>query len=319
MAMSGSAYLACVVHVPLLSMQERAVNMEMWQAYDARVAEFHQFDPELVIVFGGDHYDNVFLNLSPQFMIGHQAWAVDDCGGRPGRLDVPLDISRACAKYLVEAGFDIATSYDMGVDHGFSNVLGNFLGELDAKPVLPIFVNALADPRPTLRRCRQIGEAVGMFARRLGKRVAFLGSGGLSHNTDAIFPQFETAPNETMRDYIVSGGTRGEITRDAFIQKIKDDMDVLSAGLVNGTHKVPWISQEWDQKFLTTFVSGDLMQFDSWTDKDILENGGGGASEVRQWIAAAAAATAAGAGQPVLDYYSATTTLAVGVGVAHSH
>lgn len=315
---SESAYLACAVHVPLLTMQEKDVNRELWDAYEARIEEFQRFDPELVVVFGGDHYDNVFLNLAPQFMVGHRAWAVDDCGGRPGPLDVPMDISEACANYLVGEGFDIATSYDMGVDHGFSNILGLFLGELNSRPVLPIHVNALAAPRPTLRRCRQLGEAVGNFARGLGKRVAFLGSGGLSHNTDAIFPQYATAPSETMRDYIVSGGARGTLTRDAFMQKIKDDMDTLSADLVSGAHKVPWINHEWDEQFLATFASGDLTEFDSWSDEQIVAVAGGGASEVRQWVTAAAAARTAGAGDIVVDYYSAQTTLAVGVGVAHS-
>ena len=314
----NTAYLACAVHVPLLTMQEREINHALWDAYDARVEEFRAFDPELVIVFGGDHYDNVFLNLAPQFMVGHRATAVDDVGGRPGPLDVPMDVSRACAEYLVEEGFDVATSYDMGIDHGFSNMLGLFLGKLDSRPVLPIYVNALTEPRPTLRRCRQIGEAVGNFARGLDKRVAFLGSGGLSHHTEKYFPQFTTAPDDTLRDYIVSGGTKGSITRNSFMQKIKDDMDVLSAELVSGARKVPWINPDWDRNFLETFTAGDLTKFDSWTDGDIIDNGGSGASEIRQWVAAASAAQAAGAGNIVVDYYSSETPLAVGVGVVHS-
>ncbi len=66
----------------------------------------------------------------------------------------------------------------MQVDHGFSGILHAFMGSLDARPVVPIFVNALCHPRPTFKRCREFGEAVGQFAATLGKRVAFLGSGG---------------------------------------------------------------------------------------------------------------------------------------------
>ncbi|MEU3509677.1 hypothetical protein ABZ733_17610 [Streptomyces longwoodensis] len=313
----STAYLACVVHVPLFTMQEREINADAWKAYDARVAEFRSFDPDLVIVFGGDHYDNVFLNLAPQFMVGHKAWAVDDCGGKPGTLDVPMDLSRKLADYLVSRDFDIATSYDMGVDHGFSNVLGHFLGELDAKPVIPVHVNVLSEPRPTMRRCRALGEAVGTFARTLGLKIAFLGSGGLSHQTDSVFPQYDTAPDEVIRDYIVSGGARGTLTRAAFMEKIQTDMDGLSGQLVSGELQVPWINKEWDEKFLATFA-GDLSAFDSWTDEEILAAGGGGGSEIRQWVAAAAAAQACGADERVVDYYSPDTATAVGVGIAHS-
>ena len=318
MTASSAAYLACVVHVPVFTIQGREQNKELWSAYDARIAEFQAFDPELVFVFGGDHYDNVFLNLIPQFMIGHRAHAIDDCGGTPGVLDVPTQISRPLANHLVEAGFDIATSYDMGMDHGFSNVLGNFLGQLDSRPVVPIYINAIADPRPTMRRCRELGEAIGAFAAGLGKRVAFLGSGGLSHETDFIFPQYDTASDDTMRDYIVSGGTAGTLSRQAFVDKIQTDMDGLSGQLISGEFKAPWINKDWDEKFLTTFGSADLSQFDSWTDRQILDEGGAGAGEIRNWVAAAAAAAVAGADERVIDYYSAESTTAVGVGVAHS-
>jgi 2,3-dihydroxyphenylpropionate 1,2-dioxygenase len=314
----SEAYLACVPHVPLLAMQEREINAEFWSAYEARVAELNAFDPDLVVVFGGDHYDNLFLNLAPQFLLGHVAEAVADCGGRAGKLDVPLEISRQCARFLVEDGFDIATSYAMSVDHGFSNVLANFLGELDARPVLPIHVNSLSDPRPTLRRCRQLGEAVGRFADTLGKRVAFLGSGGLSHQTDFIFPQYDTAADQTVRDYIVSGGSRGPISREAWMAEVRQGMNGLNTQLLDEDLKVPWINAEWDHAFLESFTSGDLTRFDSWTDEDILASAGYGGGEVRMWVAAAAAARAAGAGDLVLDYYSAETTLAVGLGVVHS-
>lgn len=312
-----SAYVACVPHVPLLTMQGRSENKDLWASYEQRIKEFQAFDPELVFVFGGDHYDNIFLNLAPQFLIGHVAEAVADCGGTPGRLDVPMDISRACARHLVETGFDIATSYAMSVDHGFSNVLANFMGELDARPVIPIHVNVLTEPRPTMRRCRELGEAVGTFARTLGKRVAFLGSGGLSHQTDFIFPQYETAPDETIRDFIVAGGARGGLSREKWMADIQTSMDGLSAQLISGEFVAPWINAEWDRDFLNLLVT-DRHKLDDWRDEEILAAAGYGGGEVRQWVVAVAAAQAAGAGELVQDYYSDQTTVAVGAGVVHS-
>ena len=37
----SQVYVACTPHVPLLSMQERQVNPQMWDAYEARIAEFN--------------------------------------------------------------------------------------------------------------------------------------------------------------------------------------------------------------------------------------------------------------------------------------
>jgi len=189
-----AAYAVCVPHLPFMTMQARELNAGFWKAYEARAAELRTFDPELVFVFGSDHYEGQVMRSMPAFMVGQAAEAVDDRGGFPGRLDVPGDIALACAEYLVDAEFDVATSYAMQVDHGFSNVVHQLFDAIDARRIVPIFVNALSHPRPTFRRCRRFGEAVGHFAATLGKRVAFVGSGGLSHETGEIFPQVFAAP-----------------------------------------------------------------------------------------------------------------------------
>lgn len=314
----AAAYVACVPHVPLLSMQDKAQNPGLWTAYDDRVRELDAFNPDVIIVFGGDHYSNVHLKLAPTFMVGHAAQAIDDCGGTPGKLDVPMALSTELADFLVADGFDIAVSYSMVVDHGFSNVLGSFLDrKLDARPVIPIHVNTLSNPRPTMKRCREFGEAVGRWAKTTGKRVAFLGSGGLSHQTDFIFPQYDTAPNEDIRNFLVHGASEG-ISQDKWHGDIEAGMGKLSSELISGEFKAPWINKEWDEGFLSVMAAGDLSAFDTWTDETILDAAGYGGGEVRLWIAAAAAGAAAGAPPINIDYYSENTTFAVGVGVVHS-
>lgn len=313
----SEVYVACVPHVPLLHLQEKFHNPGLWAAYDARVAEFHAFDPELVIVFGGDHYSNVHLNMMPALAIGFVAEAIGDCGGTAGKLDVPMEDARHLAAALVTEGFDIATSYDLKVDHGFSNVLGYFLsGAIGARPVIPIFINSHCQPRPTLRRCRELGEHVGKWAAAQGRRVAILGSGGLSHETALIFPQYDTAPKE-VRDFIVAGGARGGISQHDWIEGIRTGMKALSQNLVDGAASTANVNAEWDHEFLETFKSGDLRAFDDWKDGDIIAAAGYGGGEIRMWIAAAAAGLAAGPDGIEIDYYSDTTTLAIGIGVAH--
>lgn len=316
-ARSTSAYFACVPHVPILSLQERGVNAAFWDAYEDRIGEMRAFDPDLVVVFGGDHYDGMHLKLMPSIVVGQIATGIGDCGGHVGALDVPQDIAFACAERLVDEGFDIATSYAMEVDHGFTNVIHNFFGALDAKPVLPIHINSLCDPKPTFKRCRELGVAVGRFAATLGKRVAFLGSGGLSHQTDFIFPQYGTAPNETVRDYIVHGGAKGEISRDKWMGDIGSAMVGANALLLRDEFPGLLINREWDLSVLEVLRSGDLTKFDAWRCADVTRTAGYGGGEIRQWIAAAAAAQAMGVKKISVDYYSDKTKLAVGVGVVH--
>ncbi|KGK25396.1 hypothetical protein [Pseudomonas plecoglossicida] len=313
----ANIYLACVPHVPLMQMQPKEQNSALWQAYEQRVAEFNAFDPEIVFVFGGDHYHGVHLKLMPTFIIGQIAEAIDDCGGTPGKLDIPLEISQACVNFLMAESFDIATSYAMVIDHGFSNVLAAFMGDLSSRPVIPIHINSMSSPRPTMKRCRELGEAIGKFAKTLNKRVAILGSGGLSHQTNFIFPEYGDAEQNT-RDFIVHGGTQGEISLDAWKNGIDVGMQNLSADLISGKFVAPWINKEWDERFLDVFGGNNLSAFDDWTDQEILEAAGYGGGEVRMWVAAAAASQAAGGGPIVVDFYSENTTLAIGAGIAHS-
>lgn len=315
---SMAAYAVCVPHLPFMTMQARELNASFWAAYEACAADLHSFDPEIVFVFGSDHYEGQVLRSMPAFMVGQAAEAVDDRGGFPGRLDVPGDIALACAEHLTNAEFDVATSYAMQVDHGFSNVLHQMLGAVDARPVVPIFVNALCHPRPTFRRCRRFGEAVGRFAATLGKRVAFLGSGGLSHETGEVFPQVDETHDAATRDFLIHGGVKGEISRDQWRRNLNTGLDEVNVLLMRRTPGVGNVKPEWDDKFLRTLTGQDLTAFDTWEDADVYRSAGNGAGEVREWIAALAAAQAAGAGKIVVDYYEAGTCIGVAAVVVHA-
>lgn len=312
------AFLGCVPHAPFMMLQDRELNRPFWDAYAAQARALQAFDPELVFVFGADHYSGQHMRLMPSFAIGQAAEAIDDDGGYPGKLDVPSELSLACAAHVIERGIDAATSFAMEVDHGFSAVIGNFLGAVDARPTIPVFVNALAAPRPTFKRCRLLGEAVGEFAATLGKRVAFLGSGGLSHETGEIFPQYLEASDARTREYILHGGTRGELTREVWIAEMREGLQAVNGMLLDHVPGVGEIREEWDDEFLRLFTAGDLTVFDAWSDAEVLREGGNGAGEVRQWIAAAAAAQRAGAGPITVDYYSHGLPMGVASVVVHA-
>ncbi len=254
----------------------------------------------------------------PTFLIGQVAEAIDDRGGSPGPLNVPKDVAIGCAEYLVNRHFDIATSYAMQVDHGFSGILHAFMGSLDARPVVPIFVNALCHPRPTFRRCREFGEAVGQFAATLGKRVAFFGSGGLSHDTGPMFPQIDSAPSDTVREYIIHGGANGGLSREQWIGEINKGLDFVNEQLLRRVPGVGSVDKAWDAEFLRTLTAGDLKAFDDWVDADVLRRAGNGAGEIRQWIAAASAAQAVEVRPLVVDYYEPDSPIGVAAVVMHA-
>lgn len=319
MQTTTKAYAAMVPHIPLVLMQDPAHTPDFRSSYQARVDEFRKFDPELVIVFGSDHYDGVHLKLMPPFIVGLAAESIGDPGGYPGKIDVPSDTAGDLVTELMRSDFDVATSYAMELDHGFSSVMHLFMGELDSRPVIPVHINTICTPLASLRRCRMLGERVGQFASKLGKRVAFLGSGGLSHETNFIFPQYHQAEG-AVRDYIVHGGAKGEISRSAWLGDVDVAMRSLDEDMISGKPLPDFavINADWDREFLDTFKAGDLTKFDSWTDELVMDVAGQGANEVRLWIAAAAAAQAAGATQVAVDFYSDSTSFGIGIGIAHA-
>jgi 2,3-dihydroxyphenylpropionate 1,2-dioxygenase len=317
-ATRSAAYAVCVPHLPFITLQARELNASFWDAYETRAAQLRAFDPEVVFVFGADHYEGQHLKSMPTFMVGHAAHAIDDCGGFPGALRVPEDIAHACAEFLVRADFDISISYDMEVDHGFSSVLHYTLGSIDARPVVPIFVNALSHPRPSFRRCRLLGEAVGRFAATLGKRVAFLGSGGLSHDTGDIFPQITETRDPRLRDFLIHGPVEDKLSRDQWRRDLNAGLAEVNKLLEQRVPGVGAVKPDWDQRFIVALTSGDLRLLDGWQDDEVLRAAGNGAGEVREWIAALAAAQTAGACDIVVDHYEAGTCLGVAAVVVHA-
>ena len=127
----------------------------------------------------------------PPFCIGTDANGVGDYGTHTGPLDVPEAVAADCAKAVLSAGVDVAISASMDVDHGTVQPLEKLFGDATARPVIPIFINAVATPLGPLHRCRTLGTAVGSYLATLDKRVLVMGSGGLSH--DPPVPTLATA------------------------------------------------------------------------------------------------------------------------------
>jgi 2,3-dihydroxyphenylpropionate 1,2-dioxygenase len=278
------------------------------------------FDPELVFQFSPDHYNGFFYDLMPPFCLGVQASAVGDWKTHSGPLKVPEPVALAAHAAAAEAGVDLAISYRMMVDHGFTQFWQITVGAADRYPIVPIFINCAAPPLPPFARVRALGEAIGRYAAGLGKRVLFVGSGGLSH--DPPLPQMATADAQR-REFMIAGRNPGPEARAARQERI------LAAGRASAKGEGPCqpLNPEWDRRVLDLLAAQDLNAFDRFTDDEVKRLGGSGGAEIRAWQAAFAALASAGryeakvAGRYVADllFYRPIPEWIVGMGVMHAH
>lgn len=289
--LAGAFLLQCLSHTPLKGYVDPlpAVVEEVARMVAAQRAEVEAFDPELIVLFAPDHYNGFFLDTMPQFCIGTAATSVGDYMTSAGPLPVPREIAEACAEHVVAADIDLAISYRMLVDHGFAQPIEELTGSLDRYPVIPIFINSVAPPLVSLRRARQLGEAVGEFIRGLGKRTLILGSGGLSHNPPV--PQMATATAE-VAERLIAGRNPGPEARDARQQRTIAAATLFAAG----TSPLHPLNPAWDEAFMDKLVHQDWAALDACGNAAITEAAGASAHEVKTWVAANAAMNAATGG-----------------------
>lgn len=289
--LAGAFLLQCLSHTPLKGYVDPlpAVVEEVARMVAAQRAEVEAFDPELIVLFAPDHYNGFFLDTMPQFCIGTAATSVGDYMTSAGPLPVPREIAEACAEHVVAADIDLAISYRMLVDHGFAQPIEELTGSLDRYPVIPIFINSVAPPLVSLRRARQLGEAVGEFIRGLGKRTLILGSGGLSHNPPV--PQMATATAE-VAERLIAGRNPGPEARDARQQRTI----AAATSFAAGTSPLHPLNPAWDEAFMDKLVHQDWAALDACGNAAITEAAGASAHEVKTWVAANAAMNAATGG-----------------------
>lgn len=304
---------ACASHTPLMPFTRLGNGVEEEvRAALARLGErIAAFDPEVVFQFSPDHYNAFFYDLMPPFCIGVEASALGDYGTHCGPLKVPADLALGAHAAASEAGIDVALSYRMKVDHGFTQFWQITVGAADRYPIVPIFVNCAAAPLPRFTRVRALGEAIGRYARGLGKRVLFVGSGGLSH--DPPLPQIATA-DAARREFLIAGRNPPPEAVAARQERI------IAAGRASARGEGPCqpLNPAWDAKVLDLFARGDFAAFDRMTDDEVRRDGGSGGPEIRAWQAAFAALSTAGEYDATVEFYRAIPEWIVGMGVMHA-
>ncbi len=147
--------------------------------------------PDAVVGVSSEHFTNFFLSNLPAFAVGTAS--VYECPADAGlvkllRIDPHeqpghAELGRDLLAHLLLSGFDPAlVAGSFGLDENFAVPL-HLLAPTSPPPLVPVIVNAVAPPFPTLRRCWDLGLAIGTWLRQqtLVDRVALIGTGGLSH------------------------------------------------------------------------------------------------------------------------------------------
>jgi 2,3-dihydroxyphenylpropionate 1,2-dioxygenase len=293
--------LVTMSHTPLMGFTEPApgVRARVDGAIASARAFVARFDPELVVMLAPDHYNGVFYDMMPPFCVGAAAESIGDYDTTAGRLSVDEDAALVLARAALAADLDVTLSYRLYVDHGFAQPLDLLFGGVDRVPVVPVFMNCVAEPLGPVRRARLLGEALGRAAAGLGRRVLFLGSGGLSH--DPPVPRLvDATPRVAAR--LISEGRN--LTPDARAERQRR---VIQAGrdFAAGTSTMQDLNPAWDREILDVLASGQLDVVDGWTTEWFVEQAGHSAHETRTSIAAYAAVATAGPYEVTSSFYEA--------------
>lgn len=149
--------------------------------------DIRRAEPDTVIVVSDDHVHNFFLNNFPAFCIGAAAtyatpvehWLKADRQNLQGDSELGAHLLGEALR----SGFDPSFSMELTLDHGVLTplLLAGLAGRVR---VVPLLVNCVQPPLPTLQRALQWGtflrEAIARFED--GARVAILATGGISHD-----------------------------------------------------------------------------------------------------------------------------------------
>ena len=305
-----SVQLKCLSHTPLRGLNDPgpAVVAEVDGVLARARAEVEAFDPELIVIFAPDHYNGLFYDLMPPFVIATAAESVADYGTLPGPLSIPKALALDLARHILDSDVDIALSHRLQVDHGCTQTLEELTGSLTRYPVIPIIINSVAPPFGPYRRVRKLGDAVGRFIAGLGKRVLILGTGGLSHEPPV--PLLADAPDE-IANFLIAGRNPTPEARAARQAR------TVATGQVFGTPDCPLtpLNPEWDEGFMQLLIEGQLHKVDSFDIESISRAAGRSTHEVRTWVAAFAALAACGSYTARKDYYRPINEWIAGYGV----
>jgi len=294
--MAQIVFAAALSHSPLINYpfhKDREAIARFQAALQVVRGRLNDCRPDVIVVFGPDHFRALFLDLMPSFIVGIgkvAGWG--DWNTPEGPFATKPVLAQHILQTAMQEGFDPAFSHDIKVDHGVTQPLQ--LLDVEHAPLVPILINCAGSPLPLCSRCHAFGKAVnraiGGFAVPL--RVALIASGGLSHD-----PPYPSPQNAI---YGRSNGFAADREREAALMR---NVESLQARINPG----------WDREILSHFAAGTVEELSGGlTSETIYRDGGNGGQEIRAWLALAGAA-----GDPKMSIvcYEPVEALITGMGV----
>ncbi|MCH7606662.1 MAG: hypothetical protein IH962_05865 [Chloroflexi bacterium] len=169
--------------------------------------KLHEWKPDVVIIVGDDQAENFKRDNLPTFCF-YTGSEVDGYPFHRGLAKInlwdspqdtkytyrcPSEFARELVAFTIREGFDMASStelkgWEWGLPHAHINPL-TFLDPEGELTILPLFVNCYGEeagegypPRPTAKRCYELGQAIRRFLENRTERVAVIGSSSWSHS-----------------------------------------------------------------------------------------------------------------------------------------
>jgi protocatechuate 4,5-dioxygenase beta chain len=196
--------MACIIggiastHVPAIgkAIAEHKQNDPYWRPFFSGFDFVHRWlaheKPDVVVVFSNDHGLNFFLDKMPTFAVGaaneyrneDEGWGIPVSHALAGDANLSWHVING----LVADEFDVTMCQEMLVDHAITIPMALMWPGEGAPPVqiVPISINTVQHPLPSLSRCLKLGRSVGHAIRSYKQdlRVLMVGTGGLSHQLD---------------------------------------------------------------------------------------------------------------------------------------
>jgi len=184
-------------HVPSIgkAIADRKQNDPYWKPFFKGFDYVHYWlareKPDIAVVFYNDHGLNFFLDKMPTFAVGAAAeyrnedegWGIPVSRAAAGDPALSWHIINA----LVADEFDVTMCQEMLIDHAVTIPMALMWpgGDWPVK-IVPISINTVQHPLPSLKRCLNLGRAVGRAIKSYpgDLRVMIVGTGGLSHQLD---------------------------------------------------------------------------------------------------------------------------------------
>jgi aromatic ring-opening dioxygenase catalytic subunit (LigB family) len=158
-------------------------------AFDELARRYLACRPDILILVSPDHWVNFFINNLPAVLIG----IGEEHDGPPEpfmKKVYPHKVLKGHARFgrhLLDTAlandFEPSLSHRLALDHGSCVPLWR-LGIGPETPIVPLLVNDLEEPMPSIRRCLSWGRLVRQAIESYpgDERIAILGTGGLSHS-----------------------------------------------------------------------------------------------------------------------------------------